>query len=66
MRIYLLFFVCLIILSGCSPDDSDDCLLGNVLCEAKDQEVEMDYPDNQTRIDLQQKTIPQRKLFLSY
>ena len=59
------YFVFIIILSGCSPDDNQDCLLGSILCEAKDQEVETDSPDNQTRID-RQKPIPQRQLFLDY
>jgi len=57
--------ILMIILSGCSTTP-EDCLLGSLFCEAKDQEVETEYTDNQTRIDVQQRPIPQRQLFLDY
>ena len=56
-------FVCLIILSGCSPDNNQNCLLGSILCEVKDDEIETDHPDNQTRVDSNQRSIPQKQLF---
>jgi len=60
------FFVCLIILFGCSPDNNQGCLLGSILCEVKDDEIETDYSDNQTRIDVKQNPIPQKQSFLNY
>jgi len=65
MLLVIKVVILLIILSGCSPDNNQGCLLGSILCEAKDEEIETDYTDNQTRID-RKKPIPQRQLFLDY